>query len=303
MALILKKDMPAFAALKKEGIDVITPQDAKEDRRKPKNIAVVNLMPKKQETELQLLRMLSLGESDIETKWFFMETHKSKNTSKEHLDKFYRGLSEVEQEDFDALIVTGAPIERLDFEKVDYWEELKGVFELSDRVSTTLFLCWASQAALYHYYRIPKYERDEKLFGIYEYEVEAKNLLTKDFGQRFFIPQSRYTMNKEEDIRRVSDLEIIASDQRGGVNISATKDGRRVFIAGHFEYDSETLFEEYKRDRQEGLNTRLPENYFENGTVREDSIVNRWNPYGKLFFANWINYYVDSQPQQALMAR
>lgn len=294
MALVVKKDMPAFAALKKEQIDVITPEEAQTNSRRSKKIAIVNLMPKKEETEFQLLKMLSQGRSDIEAQWICMQSHRSRNTSQEHLDRFYTSLSSAKQNSFDALIVTGAPIEKLDFEEVDYWDELKEVFAFSDRVPTTLFLCWASQAALYHYYKIPKYERCEKLFGIYKYEVQAKNLLTKDFGNHFFIPQSRYTMNKKEDLEKIPELEIIASDSRGGANISATKDGRKIFIAGHFEYDTETLFQEYRRDQQAGLNTAPPENYFKNEVIHKDEIINRWDFYGKLFFANWLDHFVDA---------
>lgn len=289
MPLLVPKDLPAIDILEKEQIFIMQNERAQTQDIRPLRFLILNLMPKKEETETQLLRMLSNTPLQVVVDFLYTSSYEAKNTSKYHLERFYKTFEEVKTSKYDAMIITGAPIEHLDFEEVEYWDELMKIMDYAkENVYSTLFICWASQAGLYYHYGIPKYSKNEKIFGVFEYKVQAKTLLTKGFDDIFYIPQSRYTFNKIEDVAKTNELKIISGDSEAGINIAISTDQRQIFIAGHFEYDEDTLFNEYTRDRTQGLETKKPQNYFdENGEV-----IVKWRSSANLFFTNWINYLV-----------
>lgn len=292
MPIILPQDLPAKSTLSKENIFVMDKQRASHQDIRPLKIGIVNLMPDKITTETQLLRMLSNSPLQVEIDLIRMKSHRSKNASPEHLQKFYTTFEEVKERKFDGLIITGAPIEKLDFEEVFYWEELKEIMDYArEKVYSTLFICWASQAGLYHYYGVPKHERKEKLFGVFETEVVQEGLLTRGFDRFFYVPQSRYTYCREEDVEKIQDLVVVAKSQEAGLHIVASKDNRLVFVSGHGEYDDETLDREYRRDASKGMATAKPLHYYRDEENARDIIV-RWKSHGHMFFANWLNYCV-----------
>jgi homoserine O-succinyltransferase len=219
--------------------------------------------------------------------------HLSKNTPREHLDSFYKTFDDISIHKYDGLIITGAPIEHLEFEEVDYWEEMVKIMDWADHhVTSTMFICWASQAGLYHHYGIPKYMRDEKMFGVFRHKIYSRtNLLTRGFDDYFLAPHSRYTEVRKEDIEKVSELEILADSEEAGIYLVATRDLKRIFITGHSEYDPLTLKSEYERDVAKGLDIRIPENYFLNDDPGQTPIV-RWRSHASLLFSNWLNYCV-----------
>lgn len=292
MPIILPQDLPAKSTLSKENIFVMDKQRASHQDIRPLKIGIVNLMPDKITTETQLLRMLSNSPLQVEIDLITMKSHRSKNVSAQHLEKFYTTFEKIKDHKYDGLIVTGAPVERLDFSQVNYWEELKQIMDYAkEKVYSTLFICWAAQAALNHYYGVPKYEMSEKLFGVFETEVISEGPLTRGFDRFFYAPQSRYTYCKEEDIVGIEDLTVIAKSEEAGLHIVASKDHRLVFVSGHGEYDEETLDLEYKRDVAKGMNTPQPKNYYRNEKENKDIMV-RWKSHGHMFFANWLNYCV-----------
>lgn len=292
MPLIMSSNLPAYNILSKENVFIISESRAKSQDIRPLRIAIVNLMPNKEVTETQLFRMLSNTALQVEVDLIRTKSYTSKNTSEEYLSKFYKTFDDIKDTKYDGMIITGAPVEKMEFDDVLYWNELVQIMDYAkENVYSTMFICWASQAALYHFYGIPKYIMDKKLFGIYKFEVMANSLLTRGFDDFFYAPQSRYAYNKEEDIRKADDLIILAGSDDAGVHLLASKDNRFVFVTGHVEYDIDTLDKEYKRDIKDGLTTDIPLNYYENDNPNE-RIIQRWKSCGNLMFSNWLNYCV-----------
>jgi len=292
MPTIIPRDLPAFKTLTDENVFIIDEQRAVTQDIRPLNLAIVNLMPTKEKTETQLLRRVSNTTLQVNVDFINTKTHESKNVSKEHLEKFYVSLDDVRHKKYDAMIITGAPVEEIPYEEVDYWNEMVEILEFARKnVYSTLFICWASQAALYHFYGIDKHKLDKKLFGVYECGVNKKSTVTTGFDETFFIPHSRHTYCKLEDLEKVEDLEIISSSEDVGLNIAATKDERFIFVAGHGEYDYDTLEHEYLRDLNAGLDIAVPKNYYRNDNPK-DGVSVKWSAHSSLFFSNWLNYCV-----------
>ncbi len=294
MPVIIPSDLPAKEILEKERIITITPQRAKHQDIRPLRIAILNLMPKKEETETQFLRMLSNTPLQVYVDLIRTSSYESKNTCKNHLSKFYRTFDDIKHKKYDAMIITGAPVEKMDFEEVQYWKELQEIFEFAKtNVFSTMFICWASQAALYHYYVIKKYEQADKIFGVFDYRVQHESLLTKGFDDIFYTPQSRYTFNAIDDIINNEELHLVAGSEETGANIVLSKNQRQIYVAGHFEYDKDTLYNEYVRDKGQGLDTALPCNYFANDDDSSlDNVTVRWRTYANQLFSNWLNHLV-----------
>ncbi len=292
MPLIISQDLPAKSVLDKENIFTMSEKRAMHQDIRPIRVAIVNLMPNKEETELQLLRMLSNTALQVKIDLITTETYKPKNTNANHIAKFYKTFSQIKGNKYDAMIVTGAPVEKLKYEEVLYWDELLQIFDFAKKnVYSTMFICWAAQAALYHYYGVPKIDVAEKIFGVYEYEMLHEGILTKGFDSQYYVPQSRYTKNISQDLAKIKDLVVWADREDTGVQLATTKDYRFIFSSGHWEYDEQNLYREYTRDRNAGLDTKLPQNYFK-GDDPENDIMVRWKSHGNLFFSNWINLIV-----------
>ena len=293
MPIKIQSELPACSILEKENIFVMTEKRASTQDIRPLKIAIVNLMPTKEVTESQLLRLLGNTPLQIEISLVRMENHQSKNTDDSYLDKFYIPSSEVFKHKFDGMIITGAPVEQLPFEDVDYWEELCQIMDYARKnVFSTLYVCWGSFAGLYHHYGIPKYPLERKLSGIFmnERSVEGEPLL-RGFDDTFPIPQSRHTTLKKEDVLKVFDLTILAESAEAGVTIIKSKDNREIFMTGHLEYDTLTLAEEYYRDIGKGMKVPLPKNYFPTNNVNRMP-SSYWRATAHLFYSNWLNYYV-----------
>ena len=292
MPVIIPKNLPAANKLASENIFVMNEIRAQSQDIRPLKVAIINLMPTKIETETQLLRMLSNTALQIEVDFIRTSTYTSKNTSFEHLEKFYKTFDQIKDNKYDAMIITGAPVEKIEYEEVEYWNELTQIMDFArERVYSTMFICWASQAALFHYYGIPKYLLDKKIFGVFENEIVNESVLTRGFDQMFYAPQSRYTYCKEEDIRDVDDLVILAKSEDAGVHLVTSKDNRMIFVSGHVEYDADTLDKEYRRDVANGINTSIPKNYYKNNDPNNEIVV-RWKSNGNMMFSNWLNYCV-----------
>ena len=293
MPIKIQSELPACSILENENIFVMTEKRASTQDIRPLKIAIVNLMPTKEVTETQLLRLLGNTPLQIEISLVRMENHQSKNTDDSYLDKFYIPSSEVFKHKFDGMIITGAPVEQLPFEDVDYWEELCQIMDYARKnVFSTLYVCWGSFAGLYHHYGIPKYPLERKLSGIFmnERSVEGEPLL-RGFDDTFPIPQSRHTTLKKEDVLKVFDLTILAESAEAGVTIIKSKDNREIFMTGHLEYDTLTLAEEYYRDIGKGMKVPLPKNYFPTNNVNRMP-SSYWRATAHLFYSNWLNYYV-----------
>lgn len=293
MPIKIPNDLPATAVLEKENIFVITETRAITQDIRPLKIAILNLMPTKVETETQFVRLLGNTPLQVELELLHTKTHKSKNTSKEHLLTFYKTFEEVKDKKFDGLVITGAPVELMDFEEVEYWEELKEIMEWSKtNVTSTLHICWGAQAGLYYHYGIPKYTLDKKLFGVYKHKLDRKTaILFRGFDDEFYVPHSRHTDVKREDVEAVSDLKILASSDEAGLYVAATDLGRQIYVMGHSEYDADTLKKEYFRDKEAGKKIDLPVNYFENDDPSLPPRVT-WRSCANLFYSNWLNYFV-----------
>ena len=260
---------------------------------RPLKFVIVNLMPTKIETETQLLRLLSNTPLQMEITLLKMNSYISRNISEEHMKNFYKTFDDIKNERFDGLIITGAPVETIEFEKVDYWKELTEILKWSNKhVFSTLYICWGAQAGLYYHYGIKKYPLKEKLFGIYPLELNDSNIaLFRGFDEIFYIPQSRHTEVKEEDINKIEELEILAKSPEAGVSIVRTKDKRKIFVTGHMEYDRMTLADEYERDIRLGREIRVPFNYYPEDNP-EKTPPFKWRGHANLFFINWINHHV-----------
>ncbi len=293
MPIKIQSELPACSILEKENIFVMTEKRASTQDIRPLRIAIVNLMPTKEVTETQLLRLLGNTPLQIEISLVRMENHQSKTTDVSYLEKFYMPSSEVFTHKFDGMIITGAPVEQLPFEKVDYWKELCKIMDYARKnVFSTLYVCWGSFAGLYHHYGIPKYPLEKKLSGIFmnERSVEGEPLL-RGFDDTFPIPQSRHTTLKKEDVLKCKDLTILAESAEAGVTIIKSNDNREIFMTGHLEYDTITLAEEYYRDLHKGLKVSLPKNYFPTNNVNRMP-SSYWRSTAHLFYSNWLNYYV-----------
>ena len=293
MPIKIPDDLPAKEILVNENIFVMDESVAYHQDIRPLKIAILNLMPTKITTETQILRLLANTPLQVEFVLLHPKSHKSKNTSAEHLRQFYKTFDEVCTEKFDGMIITGAPVEKLDFEEVDYWEELTQIMSWTrDHVTSTFHICWGAQAGLYHHFGIPKYMLEKKLFGVFPHTVNRKNnKLVRGFDEVFYVPQSRYTEVRREDIEKHEELEILSESEEAGVYLVATKDGRQIFVTGHSEYDPETLKLEYERDIEKGLDIDLPKNYFPNNDPSCFPLT-RWRAHANLLFSNWLNYYV-----------
>jgi len=293
MPIKIPKGLPAAEILENENIFVMDEERAFHQDIRPLKIAVLNLMPTKITTETQLIRLLSNSSLQIELTLLKTETHVSKNTSEDHMKTFYRNFSDVKDQNFDGLVITGAPVEALEFEDVDYWEELCKVMEWSKtHVFSTLHICWAAQAGLRYHFGIEKYKLDKKLSGIYEHRpLNLKHPILRGFDEKFYAPHSRYTAISKEDIENEPRLELLAESDDAGVYIVTDRAMRMLFVTGHSEYDKETLANEYKRDIGNGLDIDVPCNYFPNNDPTLEP-VNTWRAHANLLFTNWLNYYV-----------
>lgn len=293
MPLIIPNSLPAADTLQQENIFTMQERRASLQDIRPLKVVIVNLMPTKIDTETQLARVLANSPLQVEMTLVTMGSHESKNVSREHMQAFYKTIDEIKDDYFDGMILTGAPIEQMDFEKVDYWKELCEIFEFAKtHVYSNMFICWGAQAALYYYYGIPKHIMDEKVFGVFEHRVvRPHNPLVRGFDEVFYAPHSRHTEIYREDIEKQSELRILADSPEVGPHIISTENGRQIFILGHQEYDKATLAHEYFRDVNKGLDIKVPANYFRNDDP-EDEILFRWRGHASLLFSNWLNYYL-----------
>ncbi len=293
MPLNIPDKMPAIELLKRENIFVINETRASGQDIRPLKIIILNLMPLKITTETDLLRLLSNTPLQLEIDFLKIKGHKPKNTPVEHMKEFYKDFDIISKNNYDGMIITGAPVEQLPFEQVTYWEELKQIMNWArQHVYSTMFICWAAQAGLYYHYGIPKYPLDKKLFGVYEQKHINGNLaILRGFDDEFYVPHSRHTEIREKDISKVSDLNILSTSDKAGVNMVLAREGREIYITGHSEYSKNTLDSEYKRDKAKNLPIDVPENYYkENDPTKEPYM--RWRSSANLLFTNWLNYYV-----------
>lgn len=293
MPIKIPDALPAKEVLERENIFTMDETRAFHQDIRPLRIAIMNLMPTKETTETQILRLLANTPLQVEFVLLHPETHQSKNTSPEHLRMFYKTFSDVREQYFDGMIITGAPVEHLPFEQVNYWEELTEIMDWAEeRVTSTLYICWASQAGLFHHFGIPKYPLPEKLFGVFPHYVTKPGAsLVRGFDDVFLVPQSRHTEVRKEDILNVPELEILSESDEAGVYLVATKDGRHIFVTGHSEYDPLTLKAEYDRDIGKGLQVPMPKNYYPNDDPGQTP-RSTWRAHANLLFSNWLNYYV-----------
>ena len=293
MPIKIPNDLPATAVLQQENIFVMTETRAVSQQIRPLEIVLLNLMPTKVATETQLSRMLGNTPLQVHLELMHTTSHVSKNTSQEHLLTFYKSFDELKDRKFDGMVITGAPVENMAFEDVDYWQELCQIMEWTKtNVHSTFHICWGAQAALYYHYGVPKYPLDQKLFGVYPHTADYKrSILLRGFDDIFYVPHSRHTTVKREDIEAVPGLRIIASSEQAGVYAAMTKNGKQIFVTGHSEYDPETLRNEYNRDKGLGLPIAVPENYFPNDDPSQPPLV-RWRGHGNLLYSNWLNYFV-----------
>ena len=293
MPIKIMSDLPAKAKLEDENIFVMDENRALEQQIRPLQILILNLMPLKQDTELQLLRAMSNTPLQIDITFMQMETHVSKNTSASHLLKFYNTFSEIKKQKFDGMIITGAPVEQLEFEDVNYWNEISEIMEWSNtHCTSTLHICWGAQAGLYYHYGVRKEMLKEKLSGIYNHTVlERKVPLMRGFDDIFFAPNSRYTGVSKKDIEANEKLTILAESEEAGVYIVLADEGKHIFVLGHPEYDRLTLDQEYKRDLEKGINPSIPVNYYPNDDVMQKPNLS-WRSHANNLYTNWLNYYV-----------
>lgn len=293
MPLRLPDRLPAIDILKGENIFVMDETRAHNQEIRPLRIVILNLMPLKITTETDLIRLLSNTPLQMDICFMKLQSHTPKNTPVEHMMMFYKSFEELSSQKFDGMIITGAPIENMDYEAVEYWEEIQAIFNWSrTHVTSTMFLCWGAMAGLYHFYGIPKYSLPKKLFGIFQQQTLNPALpIFRGFDDTFFMPQSRHTEVRKEDILAHKELEIIAESPESGVSIVMARGGREFFITGHLEYAPDTLDREYKRDKGKRDDVDVPVNYYMNNNPAKPPIVT-WRAHANLFYSNWINYYV-----------
>ncbi len=293
MPIKIPDHLPAKEILNNENIFVMDESVAFRQDIRPLRIAILNIMPTKETTETQLLRLLGNTPLQVEFVLLHPKTHISKNTSLEHLETFYKTFDEIKDQFFDGMIITGAPVEHLPFESVTYWEEMKEIMDWSKKhVTSTFHICWAAQAGLFHHFEVPKYPLDKKIFGVFPHTVEKRNInLLRGFDEVFFVPQSRHTEVRKEDIEQIEELQILSESEAAGVYIVATKDGKQIFVTGHSEYDPGSLKAEYDRDAAKGMEIELPVNYYPNNDPNKEP-RSTWRAHANLLFSNWLNYYV-----------
>lgn len=293
MPIKIPNNLPAKEILTDENIFVMPEERALLQDIRPLRIAIFNIMPTKIVTETQLLRLIGNTPIQVEAIFFHPKTHIVKNTPQEHLTNFYKTFDEIKEEKFDGLIITGAPVEEMEFEEVNYWQELTEIMEWSiTNVHSTFHICWGAQAGLYYHYGIKKYPLKEKLFGIFPHKISKSNtMLLRGFDDVFYVPHSRHTEVRREDIEKVKELDILSESDEAGVYVMKTDEGRQIFVTGHSEYDPLTLKNEYDRDVTRGLNIQVPKNYFSQDNPNNPPIV-KWRGHANLLYSNWLNYHV-----------
>jgi len=293
MPLNLQKNLPAIELLKKEHIFVMDSLRASTQDIRPLKVVVLNLMPLKITTETDLVRLLSNSPLQIEIDFMKIKGHTHKNTSSAHMDEFYKDFDEFADEYYDGMIITGAPVEQLAYEEVTYWDEITQIFDWArTHVTSTFYICWAAQAALYYFFKTPKYDLSKKMFGVFKHTVSDISLpIFRGFDDEFFVPHSRHTELRREDILKTPALKLISESDESGVYMVMARGGREFFITGHSEYSPNTLNEEYIRDKTKGLGITIPKNYYKNDNPAEGVVVN-WRSHANLLFTNWLNYYV-----------
>ena len=293
MPIKIPNDLPAVKTLNDENIFVMTEKRAITQDIRPLKILLLNLMPKKIETETQLSRLLGNSPLQVDLEFIHTKSHISKNTSAEHLFTFYKTFEDVKERTFDGMIITGAPVEKMEFHEVEYWEELCEIMEWSKtHVHSTFHICWGAQAALYYHYGINKKPLDKKLFGVFPHTVDyKKSILFRGFDDEFMVPHSRHTTVDIEDVKKVKELKILSTSKEAGLYAVSTKNGKQIFITGHSEYDADTLLNEYTRDLSQGLPIEPPKNYFKDNNPKDKPVVS-WRSHANLLYSNWLNYFV-----------
>ena len=293
MPIKVQSGLPAREKLEWENVFTMDEKRAMHQDIRPIEVGILNLMPLKEDTELQLLRALSNTPLQVDVTFVTVSSHESKNTSLSHLNEFYSTFEEIKDRKVDGFIITGAPVEKMEYEEVDYWKEFEEVCEWTKtNVTSTLHLCWGAQAGLYYYYGIPKHLLDHKMFGLFEHRVSNRKIpLVRGFDDCFLAPHSRHTEVRKEDIEKVPELTILAESEKAGVFLVMDETGKKIFVMGHPEYDRMTLHSEYIRDKEKGLDIQVPENYYENDdcTIKPNLM---WRAHANALFTNWLNYYV-----------
>lgn len=293
MPLNIPKSMPAVEILRQENIFVMDSERASSQEIRPLKIVILNLMPLKITTETDLIRLLSNSPLQIEIDFLQLKSHTPKNTPIEHMMAFYKTFDAIEASNYDGMIITGAPVEQLEYEEVTYWPEVQEIFDWSRKhVTSTMFICWAAQAGLYHFYGIPKYPLEKKMFGVFEHYIHnPQNPIFRGFDDVFYVPHSRYTEVRAEDIEKNPELVLLSESDESGVYMVMGRNGREFFITGHSEYSATTLDDEYKRDLAKGLPIDMPKNYYRENNPANEPLV-RWRSHANLLFTNWLNYFV-----------
>ncbi len=293
MPIKIPDNLPAYEILNNENIFIMNEDRAYHQDIRPLKIVLLNLMPTKIVTETQIMRLIGNSPLQVEVVLLYPKTHNPKNTSEEHLTTFYSSFDEIKAHKYDGLIITGAPVENLEFDEVTYWEELKEIMDWSlHNVFSTLHICWGAQAGLYHHFGIPKYPLEKKMFGVFPHTLNRKYVkLFRGFDDIFYVPHSRHTEVRRADIEKVPELEILSESEESGIYVAAAKGGRQIFVTGHSEYDPHTLKSEYDRDIGKGLRIDVPKNYFPGDDPSKEPLV-RWRGHANLLFVNWLNYYV-----------
>lgn len=293
MPVKIPNNLPAIEILEKENIFVMSDLRANEQDIRPLRVLILNLMPIKITTETDFVRVLSNNPLQVEIDFLKLDTHTSKNTSEEHLSMFYKNFEDVKDDYYDGMIITGAPVEMLRFEDVTYWNEVTTIFDWARKnVTSTLYICWAAQAALYHYYGIQKETLGAKMFGVFKHTVADKTYpLFRGFDDEFYIPHSRHTTVTRKEIQKKSALSILAESPESGIGIVSSRGGREFYLTGHSEYSPHTLHDEYVRDIEKGMQMNIPCNYYKDNNPQNEPLV-RWAGHGNLLFNNWLNYFV-----------
>lgn len=293
MPIKVQSGLPAREKLERENVFTMDENRAMHQDIRPIEVGILNLMPLKEDTELQILRELSNTPLQVDVTFVVVGSHESRNTSSSHLNKFYNTFDEIKDQKFDGFIITGAPVEQLEYEDVDYWKEFEQICEWTKtNVTSTMHLCWGAQAGLYYHYKIPKHKLDEKMFGIFEHKVSNRKIpLVRGFDDYFLAPHSRHTMVRREDIDKVPALTVLAESPEAGVFLLMDTTGKKIFVMGHPEYDRVTLHTEYMRDKEKGLDIQLPKNYYvdDDYTIRPNL---QWRAHANALYSNWLNYYV-----------
>lgn len=305
MPIKTQSGLPVKEILERENVFVMDEGRASHQDIRPIRIAIVNLMPLKEETELQILRSMSNTPLQVEVSFIALSSHESTHTSLSHLNQFYQSFEEVREEFFDGVIITGAPVEQMEYEEVDYWEEISEIMEWTKTHATsTLHLCWGAQAGLYYHYGIPKRKLDQKMFGVYPHNLLKRKVpLVRGFDDVFYAPHSRHTEVAKEDILKHSELIILAESEEAGVFLVIDRDGKQIFVMGHPEYDRVTLHNEYMRDKNKGLPIEKPVNYYPDDDETKQPLL-QWRSHGNILYSNWLNYYVYQQtPYEFINAR